>query len=35
MSQETINLISAIAGLIAAGGGLWAAQAAHRSAVAA
>jgi hypothetical protein len=35
MSQEAINLISAIAGLIAAGGGLWAARAAHRSAVAA
>jgi replicative DNA helicase len=33
MSQEIITLISAIAGLLAAGGGFWAARAAHRSAV--
>jgi hypothetical protein len=33
MSQEFITLISAIAGLMAAAGGLWAARAAHRSAV--
>lgn len=33
MSQEIINWISAIAGLVAAGGGLWAARAAHQSAV--
>jgi hypothetical protein len=31
--QETFTLISAIAGLLAAAGGLWAARAAHRSAV--
>ena len=33
MSQEIINWISALAGLVAAGGGLWAARAAHQSAV--
>jgi hypothetical protein len=35
MLQETIILISAIAGLMAAAGGVWAARAAHRSAFAA
>jgi replicative DNA helicase len=33
MSQGIINWISALAGLVAAGGGLWAARAAHQSAV--
>jgi hypothetical protein len=33
MLQETITLIPAIAGLAAAAGGVWAARAAHRSAV--
>jgi hypothetical protein len=33
MLQETIILISAIAGLMAAAGGVWAARAAHRSAL--
>jgi hypothetical protein len=35
MLQETITLIPVIAGLVAAAGGVWAARAAHRSAVAA
>jgi hypothetical protein len=35
MLQETITLIPAIAGLVVAAGGAWAARAAHRSAVAA
>ncbi|HEY2990617.1 MAG TPA: hypothetical protein VGL11_23075 [Candidatus Binatia bacterium] len=35
MLQETITLIPAIAGLVAAAGAVWAARAAHRSAVAA
>jgi hypothetical protein len=33
MPQETIALIAAIAGVMATAGGLWAARAAHRSAV--
>src|SRR5258705_10555829 len=33
MLQETLTLIPAIAGLAAAAGGVWAARAAHRSAV--
>ena len=33
MLQETVTLIPAIAGLVAAVGGVWAARAAHRSAI--
>jgi len=33
MLQETVTLIPAIAGLVAAAGGVWAARAAHRSAI--
>ncbi len=33
MLQETVTLIPAIAGLVAAAGGVWAARAAHQSAV--